>query len=184
MMVSFAQVTSPSRGQGSVPGQTFLASDFSHGEVGTCEWVLDSQAVQGAVMETHSLLIPPRKWREWFLQMVSKHIQESAQFCRTGKRHKCAHLAPPLGKHTGGCQHLAWGAGSQEDIKLYKFPHKKEQEAWSRCIHRRSEKASESMTGLMEGISVLKSAKTRRGDCFKGRDSDARPPETSKIRKT
>jgi len=47
----------------------------------------------------------------------------------------------------------------REGIQALKFCLRREKEVWSRSIHRRSEKASESLVNLMEGISLLKSVR-------------------------
>lgn len=55
---------------------------------------------------------------------------------------------------------------------------------WSRHIHRRSEKASESLVGLKEVISLLKSVgEDKEGDCyFKWEESNSRLQRTWKIK--
>ena len=58
-------------------------------------------------------------------------------------------------KQDGGCQQDVL----QDKEKAYQLKNSslmKEQEAWIRCIKRRSEKASESLAGLTEGISLPK----------------------------
>lgn len=48
-------------------------------------------------------------------------------------------------------------AGSSEGIQAEEFCYKREQEVWSKHIHGRPEKVSESLVELMEDISLLKS---------------------------
>ena len=66
------------------------------------------------------------------------------------------HSAPPR-KSKGEAVSTQPGFAGLRRHTILRIPLKREQKAWSRCMHRRSEKASESLTELlMEGISLPK----------------------------
>lgn len=86
------------------------------------------------------------------------------------------------GKEKGGCQHLAWLFKiKRKHTGLRILPQEGARSVEQMDKHRRSKKASKSLAGLTEGISLLKSLS---GCYFKGKDRKKDFKEHEKIKET
>lgn len=98
------------------------------------------------------LYLPPRTAeRARFDRSIGNMSRKQASVCRQGTWA----VAPPSGKQKGGYQHIAWCIVVCWKDKQAKEFCKKEQEAWNRYVHMRSEKAL-SIAELTKGILTLK----------------------------
>ena len=85
--------------------------------------------------------------------MTSEHTQKPDPNLQAGQRPQTWALAWLFLENERGCQHKP--GFLQDPEKSYSFKILP-QEVWGRGTHRKSEIASESLVGLMEGISLLK----------------------------
>lgn len=88
-------------------------------------------------------------------QTTNERVQGTRQTWWPTKRLQISALAPPLGKQKGDCQKPCWYVtGLREGIQLRTLSKERSVE---KVYLRRTEKTSESLAGLKEGISLPKS---------------------------
>lgn len=99
----------------------------------------------------------------WLVSMCRK----PAWVCRPEKDHKLEHLLLLLAKQSGGCWHpTCWIVGWWEDIRI-RILRQEKANVWSRPIHRRSEKALESLADKWKiFLSWSQTVETAGGDCY------------------
>ena len=108
---------------------------------------------------------PDSRGKSKLWQTFSEYAQKASPNFQTRERPQTWALMSPIGKQDGGCQQDVW----QDKEKAYQLKNSslmREQEAWIGCIKRRSEKASESLAALTEGISLPKVDSKHRRMCL------------------